>query len=368
MNFTEDASENPTFYADIADPQSLNKYQYCYDNPLRFADPDGHSGEEIAIEAAHEVGKALLTAGAALLEAGGAMISGAGASLRGMEKGVQGLEKGVQAIEKGVGGRSGKQQRLKKLGNDPKASSEDRGCIKQDQNSVDRGSRSTIRVPPGKDLAHERGREAAKGYGYEHSHLQDRSQHRRQHKFDQGGRRNKERPVSGVNMGFGHLCLQCDLVADHRVQFSFPSASRGDTAVGVGAGEVKIMALRPEQIKAVLALPGPKRYEHFIKQVVDWEQAWGLYQDGWALAEMDDGVSTFPLWPHEDYAALCADKDWAGYEPTAIPLDELMSELLPSLQREGILPAVFFTPHDNAVTPSVEELLEHLREELKQYE
>ncbi len=32
-------------YADVTEPQSLNKYQYCLNNPLRYVDPDGHLQE-----------------------------------------------------------------------------------------------------------------------------------------------------------------------------------------------------------------------------------------------------------------------------------------------------------------------------------
>ena len=40
--FAEIAAHNPTFYADLTLPQTLNKYQFTVNNPLRFVDPDGH--------------------------------------------------------------------------------------------------------------------------------------------------------------------------------------------------------------------------------------------------------------------------------------------------------------------------------------
>ncbi|MCJ7933150.1 MAG: polymorphic toxin type 8 domain-containing protein [Chryseobacterium sp.] len=92
-------------------------------------------------------------------------------------------------------GRSGKQARLRQLANEPKLGKADKGWLKSEINKVANGKRPSIRNPPGKDLAHERGREAAKGYSYEHSHLQNRKDHRNQHKYDNGGRKNKERPI-----------------------------------------------------------------------------------------------------------------------------------------------------------------------------
>src|SRR5436853_3716638 len=42
FDFADEASANPLFYADLHEPQSLNKYQYGYNCPLRYVDPNGH--------------------------------------------------------------------------------------------------------------------------------------------------------------------------------------------------------------------------------------------------------------------------------------------------------------------------------------
>lgn len=122
------------------------------------------------------------------------------------------------------------------------------------------------------------------------------------------------------------------------------------------------MQINQPQIQAVLALSGPERYRHFIKVVTDWEEVWGLYKDGWALAGADDGDVVFPLWPAKEYAQLCAQGSWEDYEPSSLSLDELVNELLPRLKKDNVLPGVFYTPNDKGVTPEVDQLVEDIND------
>lgn len=128
------------------------------------------------------------------------------------------------------------------------------------------------------------------------------------------------------------------------------------------------MKINEKQFEAVMSLPGQQRYKHFIKTVVDWECVWGLYLGGWALASSNSGEQVFPLWPAREYAALCADKIWSGYEPVSISLEEMMDVLLPKLQTDRVLPGVFYTPTGRGTTPSVEQLVEDLKRELSNYD
>ena len=84
-------------------------------------------------------------------------------------------------------GRTGKQKRLRQMAEDDKLSSALRGEIKRDINQIKRKKRKNIRVPKGHQMAHKRGYEARKGYGYEYSNLNTISDHKRQHKFDSNG-------------------------------------------------------------------------------------------------------------------------------------------------------------------------------------
>jgi len=103
------------------------------------------------------------------------------------------LDNKLEITNKNYKGKQNREQRLKDLLKDDKVSSADKGWIQQEINAKNRGNKKYLRNPPGKDLAHERGKENAKGYGYEHSNLQDRDLHKTQHKFDNKGRKNQPR-------------------------------------------------------------------------------------------------------------------------------------------------------------------------------
>jgi hypothetical protein len=128
------------------------------------------------------------------------------------------------------------------------------------------------------------------------------------------------------------------------------------------------MKITPKQIQSIVALPGQKRYEHFIKVAADQRRVWGLYRDGWALAGTAVGERVFPLWPAREYAELCADGDWAGYLPREIDLDELFDGLVPALRERGTQIAVFYTASDKGVIPDLHQFEADLRAELAKIE
>lgn len=119
---------------------------------------------------------------------------------------------------------------------------------------------------------------------------------------------------------------------------------------------------------AVLKLDAAQRYSYFIKRVADWEAAWGLWDDGWALVGDDDGRTGFPLWPAREYAEGCAAGEWAAYRPEQIALTDLMSELLVRLRDDGVLVGVFPTLANKGMLVEPNEVAAGLRAECRQYE
>jgi len=123
----------------------------------------------------------------------------------------------------------------------------------------------------------------------------------------------------------------------------------------------------PPDVQAdVLALPKALRYDHFIRRVADTGRVWGLVNDGWAIGKTDDGALVFPLWPTDALAQQCAVLEWTGYIPQEFGLQELLEELLPQLEADGILPGITYTPDEYGLTPSHAQLRKDLELRLRQ--
>lgn len=127
------------------------------------------------------------------------------------------------------------------------------------------------------------------------------------------------------------------------------------------------MKLSEKEIQSVIALDGNKRYEYFIKRIVDTEHLYGLYNDGWAMAS-DGDEKIFPVWSAKDYAEMCANDEWNGFQAKEFSLEDFLEELIPSLKQDGMRVGVFYTPHNKGVVPSFEQLESDISEEMKRYE
>jgi Protein of unknown function (DUF2750) len=124
--------------------------------------------------------------------------------------------------------------------------------------------------------------------------------------------------------------------------------------------------MNEKEFYSVIKLPATKRYEYFIKKVVDWEEVWGLYQDGWAMTKDDNGNLLIPFWPRKEFAQYCAIGEWEGYTPELIELDKFLNEWLPGIKKDGYKPSIFWNNYDSAVM-EVEVLLQDLKRELDNY-
>lgn len=107
------------------------------------------------------------------------------------------------------------------------------------------------------------------------------------------------------------------------------------------------------------------RYEYLIKKVADSEEVWGLYNDGWATAQDEEGNTLIPFFPKKEFAENCAKKEWAGYKAELIILDEFINDWLTGMKTDGIKPSIF--PSDNTVVVNIDVLINDLENELENY-
>ena len=192
---------------------NISPYAFCNNNPVTFIDPDGRFIDTAWDAANVAMGVTSFVANVTAGNIVGAALDGAGLIVDVAATAIPGVPGGAATAIKALKvansienvaianyakrstpkGRTGRQARLRELGNDSKLGKADRGWIKQERNNMKRKKLTIIHNPPGKVLAHPRGKEAAKGYSYKESQLQLESNHKLQHKYDNNGKRNKDK-------------------------------------------------------------------------------------------------------------------------------------------------------------------------------
>lgn len=116
-----------------------------------------------------------------------------------------------------------------------------------------------------------------------------------------------------------------------------------------------------KELHELTRLPADTRYEVFLDIIVNTKQVWGLFQEGWATAEDAKGAQRIFFWPTEEFADHQGAKEWPGFTPKAIELNEFVEAWLPGLEKDEIQISVFSTAKDEILVEA-ETLLEDLED------
>lgn len=130
--------------------------------------------------------------------------------------------------------------------------------------------------------------------------------------------------------------------------------------------------MHSKKLSSIAQLTSEERCGYFIRKVADFEVLWGLDgRSGWASSEIG-GEIVMPVWPEEDFAAMCATNNWDALSPKKIELsdflDKWISNKLNQYQYFGVFPVDGSDPigvRSKVVKPS--ELEKMLLQELDQY-
>lgn len=127
--------------------------------------------------------------------------------------------------------------------------------------------------------------------------------------------------------------------------------------------------INSHEIENVLSLSGEDRYNYFIKRVADWGKIWSLRNDdGWVSGKDEEGNEFFPVWPHPQFALLCATENWSDCKAEAIDLSVWLQRWIPGLNSDRRKIAVFPKPSNKGIIVSTNQLKGDLDAEMSLYE
>ncbi|WP_163836649.1 DUF2750 domain-containing protein [Spartinivicinus ruber] len=102
----------------------------------------------------------------------------------------------------------------------------------------------------------------------------------------------------------------------------------------------------PDELATITTWPRLKRYRYFFEEAIRTNHIWTLYKNRWARTETN-GYHTFPLWPSEAFATICAIEEWHQYKPIQFTVEIVLTEVIPMLDNSLLFPSIFQTPTDS---------------------
>ena len=95
--------------------------------------------------------------------------------------------------------------------------------------------------------------------------------------------------------------------------------------------------MNQKELDSLIKQPSNIRYEYFIKKVADYEEVWGLYDNGWATAQDDFGNMLIPFFPRKEFAEYCAVNEWNNFKAVPIDLNEFIENWLVGMRKDRVL-------------------------------
>lgn len=100
-------------------------------------------------------------------------------------------------------------------------------------------------------------------------------------------------------------------------------------------------AITEHERLALATATAQTRFDHCMAQAIATETVWTLRGDDGGVLMSSEGHSCIPIWPDAEFAAECAEDDWADCAPFAILLDAWLERWLPGRQKDGLRVVVF---------------------------
>lgn len=119
------------------------------------------------------------------------------------------------------------------------------------------------------------------------------------------------------------------------------------------------------EIKGVLNSSEDKRYEYFIKKVVDYEEIWGLYSEQW-LTIKEGNMTIIPLWPKEEFIQENIKKSRHQYKSKSIDIYDFIDLWIPKIIETETSIALFWDG-EKYLNVNTEKLIKDLDEEIDNY-